>query len=82
VEEGGEPVPPAPPPAPDINKLLESVHNGRRGHWGLRQTMKHLDTTHPGHRIPVQAVSEFIAQCPICQKNRQGMVANSTTSQT
>jgi phospholipid-translocating ATPase len=73
VEEGGEPVLPAPPPAPDIEKLLQSVHNGRRGHWGLRQTMKILDNSHPGHRIPVLTVSEFIAQCPICQKNRQGM---------
>jgi phospholipid-translocating ATPase len=73
VEEGGEPVPPAPPPAPDIEKVLQSVHNGRRGHWGLRQTMKILDTSHPGHRIPVQTVADFIARCPICQKNRQGM---------
>jgi hypothetical protein len=77
VEDGGEPVPPAPPPAPDIeriNKLLQSAHNARRGHWGLRSTMKILDKLHPGHRIPVQTVSDFIAQCPICQKNRQGMI--------
>jgi hypothetical protein len=55
-------------------ELISTVHNARRGHWGVRYTMRLLDKEHPGHRIPAQVVAEYISTCPICQKNRQDMV--------
>jgi putative transposase len=58
----------------DLDSIIAQVHNARRGHWGVRYTMRLLDKEHPGHGIPAHAVSEYIATCPICQKNRQGMV--------
>jgi hypothetical protein len=58
----------------DIDDIIQSVHNARRGHWGIRQTMKHLDSLHPGHKIPTDTVADYIARCAVCQKNRQSMI--------
>jgi hypothetical protein len=57
-----------------LNDTLKKVHNARVGHWGVRRTMQLLDENFPGHKIKVDEVREYIAKCPICQKNRQGMV--------
>ena len=58
----------------DLDDILRQCHNAKRGHWGVRQTMRILDKDFPGHRVPAQMVSDFISRCSICQKNRQDMV--------
>jgi hypothetical protein len=57
-----------------IEDILSQVHSSRKGHWGVRTTMKILDNQYPGHKIPVEVVHDYIAQCPTCQKNRSDMV--------
>lgn len=56
--------------------ILTQVHGGRMGHFGVRKTWKMLNEFFPGHRIPYRVVDEFVATCPICQKDRLGMVDN------
>jgi hypothetical protein len=58
------------------NEVLTKVHGGRMGHFGVRKTWKMLNEFFPGHRIPYRIVDEFVATCPICQKDRLGMVDN------
>ena len=54
--------------------LLKDVHGGRAGHLGARRTYRALCELHPGHRIPYRYVEDFVAQCPVCQKDRLGMI--------
>ena len=75
LEEGGVPDVSHSSSIPaETSKVLSEVHNARQGHWGVRHTMKTLDQEYPGHKIPSRLVAEYIAQCPICQKNRQDMI--------
>ena len=45
--------------------------NGKQGHWGLRETWKRLNQRFPGHGLPMQYISQCIAECPTCQKTRK-----------
>lgn len=54
-------------------ELLSAVHNARVGHHGIRRTWLLLTKHFPGHKIPVRFIQDWIAQCPICQKERLGM---------
>jgi hypothetical protein len=54
--------------------LLKMVHGGRNGHHGARRTYNLLNKSFPGHRIPMDVVRDFVAECPICQKLRIHMV--------
>jgi hypothetical protein len=67
---------PAPPQeAIDPDVLLSKVHGGRMGHHGARATWVELNRLYAGrHRIPYRVVQEFVAKCPVCQKDRLGMV--------
>lgn len=68
VDEGNQ-------PGIDPDVLLGKVHGGRMGHFGARETWKQLNRLFPGrHRIPYRVVQEFVAKCPVCQKDRLGMV--------
>ena len=51
--------------------LFNEVHNGKQGHWGLRETWKRLNQRFPGHGLPMQYISQCIAECPTCQKTRK-----------
>jgi hypothetical protein len=42
-------------------------------HWGIRRTWILLNKYFLGHRIPYQMVSDFVKECPTCQKNRLEM---------
>ena len=53
-----------------LKDLLLRAHGGRQGHWGLSKTCKLLSELYPGHKIPVRIIADFIATCPICQKER------------
>ena len=52
--------------------LFNEVHNGKQGHWGLRETWKRLNQRFPGNGLPMQYISQCIAECPTCQKTRKG----------
>jgi hypothetical protein len=57
-----------------VDVVLGKVHGGRMGHHGARETWKLLNKHFPGHRIPYRIVADFVAVCPVCQKDRLGMV--------
>eukprot|EP00973_Karenia_brevis_P090539 12403102-Karenia_brevis.AAC.1 len=59
-----------------ISKVLTSVHGGRMGHLGARRTWLALNHFYPGHSIPFRVVADFVASCPICQKDRLGMTTS------
>jgi hypothetical protein len=54
-------------------EALIACHNSRVGHGGHRKTWLLLNKLFPGHIIPFRIVSEYIDECPICQKDRLGM---------
>jgi hypothetical protein len=56
-----------------LEEALGHVHGGRMSHSGIRQTWLRLNEFFPAHRIPYRIVAEFVATCPICQKDRLGM---------
>lgn len=58
----------------DPTDVLRQVHGGRMGHFGARKTWNLLNQHFPGHRIPYRFVEEFVMTCPVCQKDRLGMV--------
>jgi hypothetical protein len=54
-------------------ELLQSVHGGTKPHFGSRRTWMLLNNEYPGHRIPFRIVSDYISECPVCQKTRLDM---------
>ena len=62
-------------------EMLESVHNGRLGHWGAYKTWTKLRDAHPGNGIPFRVVQEWVQACPICQKVNRPMLDNKLTAQ-
>lgn len=58
----------------DVKTILEKVHGARAGHHGERRTWALLNDVFPGHKIPYRVVADFVACCPICQKDRLGMM--------
>jgi hypothetical protein len=61
----------APKLTPD--EALRTVHGGRMPHAGARRTYLGLCKYYPGHSIPYRYVADFVATCPVCQKDRLGM---------
>jgi hypothetical protein len=64
---------------PDVQSpeyYLEQVHGGRNLHRGIRATWLALNKYFPGHNIPFRVVTEFVMNCPRCQKDRPGMTNN------
>jgi hypothetical protein len=55
-------------------EIIKRVHGGRAGHWGARETWLRLNKDFPGHKIPYRLIQDFVATCPICQKERLRMV--------
>ena len=53
--------------------MLASVHGGNMLHQGARRTWLLLNQVYPGHRIPLRTVQEYIENCAICQKHKQGL---------
>ena len=50
--------------------MCSHVHNARRGHMGAQRTWIALQKYFPGHDIPYNFVSDFVRECPVCQKFR------------
>ena len=59
-------------------ELLQLAHGGLNFHHGTRRIWAYLNKYYPGHRIPYDAVQEFVQTCPICQKNRLALTAQNT----
>lgn len=62
----------------DVKFILSQVHGGRAGHHGERRTWALLNRSFPGHHIPYRLVAEFVLMCPVCQKDRLGMLPMDT----
>jgi hypothetical protein len=67
---------PLPPRTEFTDKVLQifyKCHRDRNLHGGTRATWKLMNEYFPGHNIPYRVVSELVASCPVCQKDRLGM---------
>jgi hypothetical protein len=60
-------------------EALKQCHNARVGHHGARRTWEQLQKNFPGNLISYRAVQDFVAECPICQKDRLTDMKNSLT---
>jgi hypothetical protein len=56
-----------------IEEALRICHKGTQGHGGVRKTYMVLCKKYPGHQIPQRVVSDYVAECPECQKIRHSM---------
>jgi len=59
-------------------ELLKLAHGGLNFHHGIARLWSYLNKFYPGHRIPKDAIADFVQHCPICQKNRLHMTENNT----
>lgn len=51
-------------------EIFRQVHNARHGHRGVRRTWQQLNACFKNHCISVKEIEDFIAECPVCQKER------------
>ena len=58
------------PAALSIEDICRSVHGERRLHWGCAETWRRAKLKYPQANISIRAVSEFVRNCPMCQKTR------------
>jgi hypothetical protein len=56
-----------------VLQIFYKCHRDRNLHGGTRATWKLMNEYFPGHNIPYRVVSELVASCPVCQKDRLGM---------
>ena len=59
-------------------EMLKSAHGGRSGHMGVYRTYKILNDNFAGHGISLNQVTDFVLECPVCQKVRLGMETSLT----
>jgi hypothetical protein len=50
--------------------MIQSVHGGRKFHFGAYETYRRLKVAFPDANISIRAVREWVQQCPMCQKLR------------
>ena len=53
-----------------LDTILRQVHGGRSLHYGAAETWRRAKELYPQIAIPVQAVRDFVRECPLCQKLR------------
>ena len=53
-----------------LEAILQQVHGGRSFHYGASETWRRAKELYPAARIPIQAVRDYVRECPICQKLR------------
>ncbi len=56
-----------------VIEIFRQCHRDRNLHVGTRATWRLMNEHFPGHKIPYRVVSEMVANCPVCQKDRLGM---------
>lgn len=55
-------------------EMIQRVHGGKNLHKGALRTWNALNKFFGGHGISFKFVEEWIATCPVCQKDRLAMV--------
>ena len=51
--------------------MLQEVHGGRHLHYGASHTWQRAKEAFPDASISIQAVRDYVRECPMCQKTRQ-----------
>ena len=54
-----------------LDCILQQVHGGRAFHYGAAETWRRAKELYPDAKLPIQAVREWVRECPMCQKLRQ-----------
>ena len=54
-----------------LGSMLQEVHGGRHLHYGVSRTWELAKQHFPGAKISIKAVSDYVRECPMCQKTRQ-----------
>ena len=54
-----------------LDESLRQVHGGRELHFGAAETWRRAKAMFPESSISVQAVRDWVRECPICQKLRR-----------
>ena len=57
-------------PSSTLQDLLSSVHGHKRLHFGAYETWRRAKLAYPQVNISINAVREWVQQCPVCQKTR------------
>ena len=57
-------------PDRSLESILEEVHAGRNGHYGVARTWYLAKQLYPESTITMRAVQEYVQLCPLCQKTR------------
>ena len=53
-----------------LDSILQEVHGGRSLHYGAALTWLRAKELYPEATINIQAVREYVRNCPLCQKTR------------
>ena len=61
-----------------IEDLLRSAHGVNDKHCSVRETRANLNRFYRGHRVHYEAINDFCASCPVCQKNLRSMLPKDT----
>ena len=54
-----------------LDSVLQEVHGGRHLHFGASHTWHLAKQLYPRAKISIQAVRDYVRECPLCQKTRQ-----------
>jgi hypothetical protein len=63
---------------PPMSESLERCHIYNRKHCSIRETQANLKKMYPGNGIHYRQVIDFVARCPICQKNTRRILEQDT----
>jgi hypothetical protein len=55
---------------PTFDEIMRSVHGGRSLHYGAAHTWRQAKQRYPTVLISIEAVREYVRNCPLCQKLR------------
>ncbi len=53
-----------------FDSIMQSVHGGRKLHFGTAETWRRAKQLYPLAHISIDAVRNYVKECPICQKTR------------
>lgn len=61
---------------PNFESVMRQVHGRRVGHLGAKRTWFLMNKMFPGHGFPMAWIRDYVAECPVCQKDRLARVAS------
>ena len=56
---------------PSFEEIMQSVHGKRNLHYGAAFTWHRAKMMFPHAKVTLQAVREYVRECPLCQKTRE-----------